>query len=263
MTDIKLDESKIEDGQVVQEPVENNDPPEKPSSASTDVESDVVWGDNSFAENLFQQPTKQSEAESDEPDLGDFEPTEEEKREYLANTVGEEDSQMTVKELMSVAEFGIEFVDALNSNAVRWYAKEKKSDQFELETSKKKRLATMLAKVLYIYQVKMGPITGLVLAALLYFGLTWKKGHEVRKSNLELEQQKILERRKERAMKQREAMNNRIISHIAVEALTLKEIAERTGKKAETIKKYLKRLVDNGQIIADHSEGIAKYESAH
>ena len=116
----------------------------------------IEWAPNSFAEDILKTKTKESTAKPvDTPTAGgdEEEPSEEEKRAYMAGEMDKAQEPMTIEELMEVAELVIDLLDALNSTAVGAFAGEK-ADKFQLPASQRKRLAGFLARVFFKYQVR-------------------------------------------------------------------------------------------------------------
>lgn len=227
---------------------------------------DIQWGDNDFAETLMNQKTSQSSAAIDEamgtgPSAdGEEQLTPEELDAYMKGEY-DDDGLMSIEDLMVTAEFVIEFLDAANSSGVSWFSGEKAS-QFELEKSKKKTLTTLLAKVFYKYQVKLGPVATLIFAAILYFGMTWKAGWDIKKEKKEEAIRVENEKRKELQRKKLEAYRNRIMATIGVSSMSLKDIAEKMGQDQKSIKQHVEVLLNQGLLWADHSKQFVQYQAA-
>ena len=241
-------------------------PEPKPSVATDTLNVAGVklnWAPNDYAEDLLKKRPVDSKAESIDTKAGTItggeqEPTEEEKRAYLAGEMDKQQEPMTVEELMEVAELVVDLLDALNSTAVGAFAGEK-ADKFQLPASQRKRLAGFLARVFFKYQVKMGPVAGLIIAALLYFGLVWKMGWDVKKEKKIEAERKAVEEQQAKNKQRKEAFRNKIIATMGVERLTLKKLCDRLGLEANTVKPELELMLNLGLIRADHSEAPVRY----
>lgn len=221
-----------------------------------------AWAENNVSEQMLKTKAPFSEAKpAEEIHAEEQEPTEEEKRQYLAGEFDKEQEPMTLEELMEVAELLIDLVDAVNSTAVGAWVKEK-PDQFQLPSTQRKRLAGFLAKVFYKYQVKMGPVAGLIIAAVLYFGLVWKAGWDIKKEKKIEEERKAIEEQKAKNRAKKEAFRNKINATLGVERLTLKTLSERMGMTEEAIKPELELMINIGTIKGDHSDLPVKYSIA-
>lgn len=238
------------------------------SKSSQEIKGDGVqldWGDiddDDVINAFMHKQTRPSSAESAEPHLDSSEASE---AEVMAEIRGENDDEeeegLDEKDLLLAAELCIEMVDGLNSIAVGAFAKEPAST-FELEGSKKKKLAILLAKVFYRYQAKVGPLATLILGLLLYLGMTWRMGYEVKKDKQAEAQKKAIEERKEKNRQKKEQFRNTILAAVGVEHLTLKDIAERMGANAGKIKPEIQVLCGQGLLFADHSKAIIHYRLA-
>lgn len=218
---------------------------------------------NDVAKDILSKKPAESTAEAVDEGKSEKteEPTEEEKRAYIAGELDEAQKPMTVEELMEVSELVIDLIDTINSTAVGAFAGEKAS-KFELEASKRKRLAGFLARVFFKYQVKMGPVAGLVIAALLYFGLTWKMGYDIKKEKKIDAERKAADDQKEKNRQRKDAFRNKVIAQLGDEHLTLKKLSDRMGLTAEGIKPEIELMLNLGTIKADHSDGPIKYSLA-
>ncbi len=241
--------------------------PEKdPGGATAGEGVNINWGDNDdVVKSFIAQPSKQSTAEDAEAALASgAEGSAEDEAAYIRGEFDDEngeDDMLDEKDLLLAAELVIELIDGLNSIAVGAFAKESAS-RFELEASKKKKLALILAKVLYKYQAKVGPLATLILALLLFMGMQWRLGFEVRKEKKDEAERKAIEARKEKTRKRKEAMRNKIMAAIGMELITLKEISERMGENAGKIKPALQELCGMGLVFADHKKPIIHYKLA-
>ena len=219
---------KIEDAEVIEDDSADQQSQEKTSSgprgdykpkeSNTDLgEDDIVWSDNDVTD-MLDEPPLQSTAQAAEEDI--VEPTAEEKAAYMNGEYEEEEEKLSLEDLRVTAELVIEMVDALNSTAVGAWVKEP-SSTFELTEAKKKTLTGLLAKVFFRYQAKLGPVASLVIAMLLYFGMTWKMGWDIKKSKEEAAAQKIKEERQKKLQEKKERFRNRILAAIDIEKLSL------------------------------------------
>ncbi len=219
------------------------------------------WAPNDFAKDLMSKKPAESKAapiDQNLPGAAEEEPTEEEKRAFISGELDEQQTPMTVEELMEVAELVIDILDTINSTAVGAFAGESAA-KFELEASKRKRLAGFLARVFFKYQVRMGPVAGLILAALLYFGLTWKMGWDVKKEKKIDAEKKAADDQRAKNKARKDAFRNKIIAGFGVEKLTLKKLSERMGLSAEALKPEIEVMLNLGTLRADHSETPIKY----
>ncbi len=235
----------------------------KPSTATNTQDVAGVkwnWAPNDFAKDLMNKKPVESKAAAIDQNLpgAEEEPTEEEKRAFISGELDEQQTPMTVEELMEVAELVIDILDTINSTAVGAFAGESAA-KFELEASKRKRLAGFLARVFFKYQVRMGPVAGLILAALLYFGLTWKMGWDVKKEKKIDAEKKAADDQRAKNKARKDAFRNKIIAGFGVEKLTLKKLSERMGLSAEALKPEIEVMLNLGTLRADHSETPIKY----
>ncbi len=230
------------------------------SGASSDG-PEIDWETNSFAANITDQPTIDSKAaESD--DIKAEEPSDKEKDAYMKDELdGDDSGKLSLEDLKLTAELVIELFDAVNSTAVGAWTKEK-AERFELTATKRKTLTTILAKAFYRYQAKLGPIAALVIASLLYFGMTWKMGWDIKKAKKLDAEQEAIEKRKAKNMARKQAFRNIISSAIGQQTVSLKEIAKRMGRQTKDIKQHIKIMCDNGELFADHTKGIVQYRIA-
>ncbi len=238
-------------------------PKEGSTSGAGENGAPLDWGDNEDVVKAFiNTPTKESSAESAEPHLeGDGKSTEEEDAYIRGEGDNEEEEQMSISDLKDAAGLCIELIDGLNSIGVGAFAKESAS-KFELTGSKKKMLTVQLAKVFFKYQAKVGPLATLIIGLLLYLGMTWRMGWEVRKEKQVAAEQKDIDARKEKNRAKKEAFRNKIMAAVGVEQITLKEIGERMGDNPGKIKPEVNILCGNGLLFADHSKAIIHYRIA-
>jgi hypothetical protein len=221
----------------------------------------IVWGTQSYQADFSTKTADASQKKTNDlPADSDVEkPTDQEIDAYMRDS--HEEEKLSLEDLRITAELVVELVDAVNSTAIGAWTKES-SERFELENDKKRTLVTLLTKVFYIYQTKLGPLAGLVIAALLYFGMTWKAGWDVKKVKKEDEERKAIEERKARNRERIQKHRNRITSAIGLESLPMKKIATKMGVQVTEIKEHLKDMCDKGELFADHSEAIVKYKLA-
>lgn len=220
----------------------------------------IVWGDQSFQSDFSTKTADASQKKTNDLPDGEVEkPTDQEIDAYMRDT--QEEEKLSLEDLRITAELVVELVDAVNSTAIGAWTKES-SERFELENNKKRTLVTLLTKVFYIYQTKLGPLAGLVIAALLYFGMTWKAGWDVKKIKKEDEERKAIEDRKAKNRERIQKHRNKITSAIGLESLPMKKIASKMGVNTTEIKEHLKDMCDKGELFADYSEPIVKYKIA-
>lgn len=244
------------------------DIPEPKASTATDTQNiagvKFNWAPNDYAEDLLKKKPVDSKADPIDTKAGTVtngdieEPSEEEKRAFLAGEMDKQQEPMTVEELMEVAELVIDLLDAINSTAVGAFAGEK-PDKFQLPATQRKRLAGFLARVFFKYQVKMGPVAGLIIAALLYFGLVWKMGWDVKKDKKIEAERKAIEDQQAKNRERKNAFRNKIIATMGIERVTLKKLADRLGLEDSVIKPELELMQNLGLIKADHSEVPVRY----
>lgn len=242
-----------------------NSVPTPKSGGGEDTHEGVAidWGDNSdFISQVTAAPTKESTAEAARPheELSD-EPTAAEKKEFLESDFNADEEGLSEEDLFITAELVIEMFDGFNSIGVGAFAKEP-SHKFELESSKKKTLTALLAKVFYRYQAKMGPVAALVIAALLYFGMTWKMGYDIRKEKKEDAAKAAIQAKKEKQRKRKEGFRNQILAAVDIESITLKEMGKRMNIDPPKLKDHVKTLCEQGLLFADHSKPIIHYRQA-
>jgi len=234
----------------------------EPQSSNDGVGEDGIQWDFSgtdFSELVNDQPPTSTATKADGDGTGeDEEITAEDEAAYLRGELDEEEPQLSIEDLKVTAELVIELVDALNSTAVGAWTKEP-AERFELTGSKKKTLIGILARVFFQYQAKLGPLAALIIASLLYFGMTWKAGWDIKKEKQEDAAKADLERRRKKQREKADKFRNKILAAVGPENITLKEIAKRMGKETVHIKRHIKILCDQGLLFADHSQGLVKY----
>ena len=265
-TDKEADPEKTEPKKKASSKKSTPTPEKDPGGSTTGENIKLNWGDNDdVVKSFISQPTKESTAEDAEAALANnAEGSAEDEAAYIRGDFDDEDGEddmLDEKDLLLAAELVIELVDGLNSISVGAFAKESAS-KFELEASKKKKLALILAKVLYKYQAKVGPLATLILALLLFMGMQWRLGFEVRKEKKEEAEREAIAARKEKTRKRKEAMRNKIMAAIGMELITLKEISERMGENGGKIKPALQELCGMGLVFADHKKPIIHYKLA-
>lgn len=247
--------------------------PKAAEPKAADPGSGFTWSDTNFAEDLMKQKTKASTAgpatEGDAsagasgpaPGTGEKEPTEQEMQDLLSGKHDSEETKMSAKDLHMIAELIIEALDGVNAMGVGAFSGSDPS-KYEMPLYKRKHLTVLLAKVLWIYQIKLGPVATLAFVAVLAIGGTWRQGYKDKKQN---EANAAEAERKAKQKKNQEMLEGfrvKIETTIGLEKLTLKEISEKMGKTPKQLKHHIEYLCRRGTVMADHSDGLITYERA-
>lgn len=174
----------------------------------------------------------------------------------------DEDSKMSVGDLYAAAEFAIELLDTFASEGARYWSKEPTAEQFELPERKKKKLAKLLAALLYRWQVKLGPGAAFMLMCALYFGGSFKKAHKIRQQKKAAEERKVVVKKDRVKLIKKKAVSPQpekptIFTILKKEPASIGEIISAlkaggvVGVKYHVVYKDLKRFVIEDKIRVD------------
>lgn len=227
------------------------------SAAPVEIDTDT----DDYAANLMMQQSRARSTSNHADPNDDSEKSEENEAKLeneIKNLAKDEEEQMSVADLYYMAEFIIELIDTFSSEGAKWYSGEESAEKFELPSVKKKKLAKLLAAVLYKYQVKLGPVAALAFMAIFYFGGVWRTAHQIRNKKkaslvLKTKKKKATETRIEKLSTDEKPEKPTVLSVLKEGPKDAKTIADLIKMKQSLIYGTLRVLVQSDQIRVDKS----------
>ena len=226
-----------------------------------DLDIEVEFESNDYSKKLAQASTGTSSAPPVDDDEDDDDATDSNTK-TTENANGEDEPEWSEEDLKVGAEFAIEFLDAISANACKAIAQEEDPAQFELTIGQKGRLTTILVKVFQKHQVKMGPMSALILAIIMYFGLNFKDAYSIRMKKKTEEEKKIKQANFQKRKVQQQKLQTTMISKLGESELTLSELSQKMKMKETAVRKYLKSLAEQDLIVINDTTVPNKYKVA-